>query len=35
MSIDIDRQVETMEAVQATLERVRDEQQAKAAPGLF
>lgn len=32
---EAERQIATMEAVQATLERVRDEHQAKVAPGLF
>lgn len=32
---EADRQISTMEAVQATLESVRSERQAKVAPGLF
>ena len=32
---EADRQVEAMEAAQATLERLRDDEQARVAPGLF
>lgn len=32
---EADRQISTMEAVQATLESVRSERQAQVAPGLF
>ena len=32
---EADRQVEAMEAVQATLEQLRDDQRARRAPGLF
>lgn len=32
---EAERQIATMKAVQATLERLRDEQQAKKEPGLF